>query len=343
MTGTATDAPLVCVLTPVFNGERHLADCIRSVLAQTYPNLEYTIVNNCSTDRTLEIAQSFAQQDSRIRIHNNLEFLGVVENHNNAFSLIPDRAPYCKIVGADDWLFPHCIAELVKVAEKYPTVGMVSSNVLIGARVGEDGLPFSGTFTEGTASFTKGRDICRMYFLDDVKVFGGPSNSLLRASVVKARSPFYKVGNYDGDTEAYIDMLQEHDFGFVHQVLGFKRRGADSRTTSYLQRVNSHIAADLEFVVKYGSVYLTEDERRACLQRATKRYYKFLAESVIEMRGKELWNYHRDRMRRLGVGIDYFKVARHVLYRLMDMALNPKRTVEGAVRRLRNRAPTAPN
>lgn len=59
------------MLTPVYNGDKHLAECIRSVLAQTYSNFDYWIVNNCSTDRTLEIAEEFADHDSRIRIHNN--------------------------------------------------------------------------------------------------------------------------------------------------------------------------------------------------------------------------------------------------------------------------------
>src|SRR4029077_6844654 len=115
--------PLVSVLTPVYNGEKLLAGCIESVLAQTYSNFEYIIVNNRSTDRTLEIAQSFAERDSRIRVHTNTDFLNVVDNHNKAFSLIPEQAKYCKVVGADDWLYPNCIAEMVKLAEQYPTMG----------------------------------------------------------------------------------------------------------------------------------------------------------------------------------------------------------------------------
>src|SRR5258708_12845135 len=117
--------PLVSVLTPVYNGEKLLAGCIQSVLAQTYTNFEYIIVNNRSTDRTLEIAQSFAQQDSRIRVHTNTDFLNVVDNHNNAFSLMPEQAKYCKVVGADDCLYPNSIAEIFKMTDHYPPVGMV--------------------------------------------------------------------------------------------------------------------------------------------------------------------------------------------------------------------------
>jgi len=73
------DQPFVSVITPVYNGEKYLAECIESVLGQTYAAWEYIIVNNCSSDRTLEIAQSYARQDSRIRIHNNPGFVGTVQ------------------------------------------------------------------------------------------------------------------------------------------------------------------------------------------------------------------------------------------------------------------------
>src|SRR5688572_27923951 len=95
--------PLVSVLTPVYNGEKYLAECIESVLAQTYDNWEYVIVNNCSTDRTFEIAQQYANKDKRIRIHNNSTFVGCDTNGNIAFRQISAESKYCKVVHADDW------------------------------------------------------------------------------------------------------------------------------------------------------------------------------------------------------------------------------------------------
>lgn len=132
---TDNQQPRVSVLTPVYNGAQHLEECIQSVLDQTYGNFDYHIVNNCSTDNTLAIAERFAKQDSKIVIHNNTEFLSVVDNHNMAFSVAQEESKYVKIVGADDWLFPQCIAEMVRIAEQYPTIGMVTSYVLRGSQI----------------------------------------------------------------------------------------------------------------------------------------------------------------------------------------------------------------
>ena len=56
-------SPLVSIVTPVYNGEAYLEECIESVLAQTYTHWEYIIVNNCSTDNTLDIARRYESKD----------------------------------------------------------------------------------------------------------------------------------------------------------------------------------------------------------------------------------------------------------------------------------------
>jgi glycosyltransferase involved in cell wall biosynthesis len=52
-----SERPLVWVMTPVYNGERYLAECIESVLAQTHENWQYLVVDNCSSDGTSEIVR----------------------------------------------------------------------------------------------------------------------------------------------------------------------------------------------------------------------------------------------------------------------------------------------
>ena len=60
--------PLVSVVTPFFNTAPYLAECIESVLAQSYSHFEYILLDNCSTDGSSEIAAAYASRDSRIRL-----------------------------------------------------------------------------------------------------------------------------------------------------------------------------------------------------------------------------------------------------------------------------------
>jgi glycosyltransferase involved in cell wall biosynthesis len=324
---SATASPLVSVVIPVYNGEEFIAEAIESVLAQTYTNWDLTIGNNHSTDRTVAIAEAYAARDPRIRICTYPKFVSVIESHSNAFTLVSEQAAYCKIVDADDWLFPNCLEEMVKVAEAHPTIGMVASYVLSGTRVGAPGLPYPSTFMTG-------REVCRLRLLKSIKVFGGPSASLIRASIVREKRPFYNPLNYHGDIEAYLDLLKDHDFGYVHQVLSYMRTGEDSPTTDYLSRVNSVYALDVDEITKFGPVYLTDEERARRLKEVTRQYYRHLGRSVIELRGREFWHYHLKHFRAMGYRLSYARIALHAALQLLDLVGNPKRTIEAVFRRV---------
>src|SRR5437667_4393659 len=108
----SSDLPWISVVTPVFNGEPYLAQCIEAVLGQTYRQFDYTIVNNCSTDRSLEIAQRYAAQDSRIRVVSNETFLSQIANLNHALTYVSPNSKYCKLALADDLLFPSYLESM---------------------------------------------------------------------------------------------------------------------------------------------------------------------------------------------------------------------------------------
>src|SRR5258708_32012111 len=84
----AASSPLVSIVTPMHNEAEYLAECIESVLAQTYQNWDYTIVDNCSTDGSAEIAHRYAERDRRIHVSQNRELLPVIPNHNAALRQI---------------------------------------------------------------------------------------------------------------------------------------------------------------------------------------------------------------------------------------------------------------
>ena len=62
---------LVSIVLPVYNGEQYIDKAVESIIGQNYKNWELILVNDCSTDRTLEILEKYSGKDGRIRIINN--------------------------------------------------------------------------------------------------------------------------------------------------------------------------------------------------------------------------------------------------------------------------------
>lgn len=312
--------PKVTVLTPVYNGEEYFVECLESVLRQTYENFEYVIVNNCSTDRSLEIATRYADRDPRVRIVNNTTFVGVIENHNIAFSHVAPDAKYCKIVSADDWIYPECLERTVDLAERNPSVGLVSYYSITNAGVVRQAeMPLD-------RDVFPGRDVARIHMLG-TDVLGAPTSSLYRADLVRAAQPFFSVALPSADVHASFAILKDHDFGFVHQVLCFERWHAAS-VTSKLVRFNSFLVDRIDFVTTYGRFFFTPDEQRGRLAQLFAKYYDFLADQTIHRAGADFWAYQHERMGALGHSIDNGRLRRLVALRALDWVGNPKRTIE---------------
>jgi glycosyltransferase involved in cell wall biosynthesis len=330
--GKESQKPLVSVLTPVYNGESHLVECIESVLHQTYHNWEYIIVNNCSTDRTPEIIADYANRDRRIRAVHNTEFVGAVKNHNIALSRISSNSKYAKFVQADDFLFPNCLEEMVAVAEAHPSSGIVTSYQLRDRRVHNDGWPY-------TTTFVPGHEVCRQFFLEGKVPFGNMTSFLLRSDLIHARPlAFFNEQYLFADTEAYFAILQNHDYAFVHQVLSFHRM-PDNSLSSYGRRHNEWSFAVLYFTKTYGHIYLTPGEYKRCWKRSLNQYYRCQGHELFHLRERSYWQYHRERMQELGYSLSLPHLLKGAVSTLADILLGPVKAVGRILRSiLGNRA-----
>jgi glycosyltransferase involved in cell wall biosynthesis len=296
--------PLVSIVTPVHNGARHLAECIESVLAQTYRNWDCTIVDNCSTDATREIARRYAAKDSRIRVRDNERLLPVVANHNHALRQVSPASRYCKLLFGDDWLFPECLDRMVSLAEEHPSVGIVGAYGLQGSDVLWTGLPYPSTVVPG-------RDACRARLMNGPYVFGSGTAHMFRADVVRGREPFYNEANLHCDSEACFQILQTWDFGFVHQILSYTREWDAESLTGAGRRLRTLEAMTLYELTTYGSVFLTSDELRTRLKQKLDEYYATLAHCVLE--GGDSWEFQKRKMGELGLPVDRGRLAKAVL------------------------------
>jgi glycosyltransferase involved in cell wall biosynthesis len=307
--------PLVSVVTPIYNGADHLAECIESILGQTYRNLDFVIVNNCSTDESLAIAQKYAAQDPRIRIVNNDRFLKIIENHNHAFRQISPQSKYCKLVFGDDWLYPTCIEEMVRVAEDYPSVGLVSAYTTDGQTVLNTSPICTSAAFQGLphpACKVSGKDVCRGELLGAHYVFGTMTALLVRSEQVHKRPMFLHEPHLHADLEVCLDILRDSDFGFAQQVLSCSRPREQS-TSTFATDFDVLILGHYAVFLKYGHDFLNNAEYMKARQRIRAKYYRVLACNVLRMRQKEYWKYHRDTLAAYGERIDRGLLAASVI------------------------------
>ena len=110
-------SPLVSVLTTTYNREKYIAEAIESVLASTYKNFELIIVDDCSTDSTVEIAKSYEARDERVKVYVNEKNLGDYPNRNRAASYA--RGEYIMFVDSDDKIFKESLKRLLDVMAKF--------------------------------------------------------------------------------------------------------------------------------------------------------------------------------------------------------------------------------
>ena len=91
----------ISVIIPVYNGEKYLSECLDSLVNQTFKDIEIICVNDCSKDSSLEILNSYAQKDNRIKIINQETNQGQSIGRN--IGIQASQGEYIMFIDQDDW------------------------------------------------------------------------------------------------------------------------------------------------------------------------------------------------------------------------------------------------
>ncbi len=118
--------PRVSVVVTCFNREKFLADSIESVLTNRFEDFELIVVDDASTDASVEIAQSYSRADKRVRVVVNEKNLGDYPNRNHALRYV--TAPYLKYHDSDDLMYPHCLETMVALLDDASDAGFALSS-----------------------------------------------------------------------------------------------------------------------------------------------------------------------------------------------------------------------
>ena len=226
--------PPVAVGLPVYNGEKHIALTLDSILAQTFGDFELIISDNASTDRTEEICRDYAGRDRRIRYIRNPENLGASRNYNKVFE-VSSGGPLFRWAAHDDLLAPTCLEKHKEILDNGPESAVMSITLRRyiswedGRLIGTAYDCVAGVSTE--AGYAPGQPLEYMDRFDDIdfkkllRMAGGwfpiPAFGMIKTSALKKTHLLQPFPGADLVMTAELRFLGE--FLCVNEELYFQR------------------------------------------------------------------------------------------------------------------------
>lgn len=218
--------PWVSICIPAYNSEKFIEETLRSVLTQSYRNIEVVISDDCSVDNTAQIVNSF--KDGRIRFFKNEQNLGVEKNWNKTLGLASGK--YCKLMGADDVLYPTFIEEQVNILEnpRNSDVVLVTSHKHV---IDQDSKLIMTRKFPGCGRF-EGITAIKKCVRRGTNVIGEPVAGLFRKEALE-KSGYYTDENlYMIDLDLWSRMLKSGDLYVIDKVLYAFRISTQSLSTN---------------------------------------------------------------------------------------------------------------
>jgi glycosyltransferase involved in cell wall biosynthesis len=219
--------PLVSICIPSYNYARYLPHAIESALAQTYPNTEIIVVDDASTDDSMEVLERY-RSNPKVTIFRNEKNVTIAPNHNIAASHASGE--YISFLSADDILLPTFLERTLEVFERFDggayDLGLVMSE--------RDYLDSSGARIN-FVPFYAGSFVCKGEKQAKVAMMGNTGAPSLW--LVKTRA-FHEVGGFNPiygtahDWDFMFKICCRFDFGYLHEKLCLYRWHQNLSTTS---------------------------------------------------------------------------------------------------------------
>ena len=217
--------PRVSVCIPVYNGEPHVAQAVASVLQSTYEDFELVVIDQQSTDRTVELVSAY--DDERIRLVHNTETKGVVANWNRAIEEC--RGELIKMVCADDAIVPTALAKQVEALDANPSAVMAASRRSVIDDQGK--VLMEGRGLGGMKGLVRGDDAISRCIRTGTNAFGEPPAVMVRGDVWKRTLPWSGKFPFLVDLEMWFRILRHGDLVAMPESLALFRVHGGSAST----------------------------------------------------------------------------------------------------------------
>lgn len=232
--------PLVSVVVPAYNSERHLRGTIETVLAQTYPHWELIVVDDGSRDASLQIARDLAQQHpERIRVftHPDRANRGVSATRN--LGIREARGKYIAFLDADDRWRPDKLRRQVSLMESNPQIGLsYTKSGILREGIGEQFVP--GAEKLGWAApADRVAALTLLLTLDLNYIF---SSVMVRADALREAGGFDEDLPFQSEDRILVTKIcSRHKLGFVGRNLCEYLSHDGSYTAQVLRRKMVHV------------------------------------------------------------------------------------------------------
>ncbi|MCQ2572146.1 MAG: glycosyltransferase family 2 protein [Alphaproteobacteria bacterium] len=229
--------PRVSIVLPVWNGEKFLPESVNSVINQTFTDWELIIVNDCSTDNTLEVAKQLAKMDKRIHVYSNDVNKKLPATLNVGFSHAVGE--YLTWTSDDNIAKPNWLAVLVDYLDKNPDVDMVSATM---DYIDEDGK-----------------------FLFSTKLSTTPATLAYRCNVGAAFMYRRQIAEIVGEYDEYTFCAEDYDYWCRIALNGNVAYIPDN---IYLYRTNSQsLTAQQQPRIKQKTAYIQDKYRKQFFEK----------------------------------------------------------------------------
>jgi len=233
----------VSIAIPAFNRERFIDDALESALGQTYEPLEIVVVDDASTDRTVDRVR--LHSDPRIRLFLNDRNLGQCGNRNLA--LAHARGELIKFLDSDDMLDPACVARMAHPFVQDPTVGLVFTRKRVIYEIALDETPAHlrqtrlGLTRDAHRGFSElgplndGRTLLAEMLSGDgpiVNWIGQPSAVMVRRAHLNVSGAFAYNVRMRVELDLWVRMLAHARVGFIDDQLVTYRWGHEAENAS---------------------------------------------------------------------------------------------------------------
>ena len=183
-----------------YNRENYIAEAIESVLSSSYNNFELLIVDDCSSDKTVQIVREYERKDSRICLIVNDKNLGQFQNRNKAIAL--SRGNFIKFLDSDDTIHRDGLEKMMQVLMDFPDAGMgVPSNLYDG------GIPFE----------LKPHESIMNHYRGGHHLACGPTGTIFRKEAIE------KIGGFEEDFGILADTLLNIKVSCLYSVAFFSQ------------------------------------------------------------------------------------------------------------------------